>query len=83
VAHIGQLEVYIFDLYSIALSKLARGFEADLDDVLFMLREKLIDLAELEKWFNVVLPQAVQAEIAPQEFHAYFDEVRRRWEQAA
>lgn len=35
VGRYGQLEAYIFDLYSIALSKIARGFEADLVEVVF------------------------------------------------
>ncbi len=39
----GQLDVYVFDPYSIALSKVARGFETDLEDVVFLLRRKLIN----------------------------------------
>jgi hypothetical protein len=42
-----------------------------------------LEAVPLEKWFNAVLPQVARTEIAPQEFRAYFDEVRRRWEQAA
>ncbi len=78
VGRFGQLEVYIFDLYSIALSKVARGFEADLEDVVFMLRERLIEFGELERFFEHILPQAPRADIIPQEFRAYFEEVRRR-----
>jgi len=78
VGRFGQLEVYIFDPYSIALSKIARGFEADLEDVVFMLREHLIEFDELERLFEQVLPEAPQADIAPQEFRAYFEELRRQ-----
>lgn len=78
VGRFGQLEVYIFDPYSIALSKIARGFEADLEDVVFMLNENLIEFAELERLFEQVLPQAPEADIVPQEFQAYLAEVRRR-----
>ncbi len=78
VGQFGQLEVYIFDPYSIALSKIARGFEADLEDVIFMLHEGLIEFSELERLFEQVLPQARRADIIPQEFQAYLDEVRRR-----
>jgi hypothetical protein len=49
VGRFGRLEVYIFDPYSIALSKIARGFEADLEDVLFMLRKRLIEFGRLER----------------------------------
>ena len=78
VGQFGQLEVYVFDPYSIALSKIARGFETDLEDVVFMWRERLVEFAELERHFRAVLPRAVQADIIPQEFRDYFDEVRRR-----
>ena len=80
VGQFGQLEVYIFDLYSIALSKIARGFEADLEDVVFMLRQHLIDFDELERFFQAILPHASGADIVPREFRAYFEEVRHRIE---
>jgi hypothetical protein len=48
--HIGQfgnLEVYVADPYSIALSKLDRGFDTDLDDVVFLVEHGFVDLHEL------------------------------------
>ncbi len=80
VGRFGQLEVYIFDPYTIALSKIARGFEADLEDVLFMLGENLVEFAELERLFEQVLPGSAEADIIPQEFQDYFEELRRRFE---
>lgn len=77
VGQYGQLEVYIYDLYSIALSKTARGFEADLEDVIFLLREELIEFDQFERHFNAVLPDAPQADIIPGEFQDYFEEIRR------
>jgi hypothetical protein len=74
----GDLEVYIFDLYSIALSKIGRGFETDLDDVIFMLRKKLITLNELERLFNLTLPNTTRSAIDPKEFQMYFAEIKRR-----
>ena len=79
IGRYGQLDVYVFDLYSIALSKIARGFESDLEDVEFLLRQGLIEWAELERHFEAVLPSAIQADIIPSEFRAYFEEIRRRW----
>jgi hypothetical protein len=79
VGRFGNLDVYIFDLYSIALSKVARGFEADIEDVLFMLEEKLIAFDELEHLYQIILPQAARSDINPREFQAYFSEVRKRW----
>lgn len=79
IGRYGQLDVYVFDLYSIALSKIARGFESDLEDVEFLLRQGLIEWAELERDFEAVLPSAIQTDIIPTEFRAYFEEIRRRW----
>ena len=83
VGRYGQLDVYIFDLYSIALSKIARGFEADLEDVLFLLREGMIEFRELEHHFDIILPEAPSADIIPSEFREYLEEVRCRCEQGA
>jgi len=73
-----QLDVYIFDPYTIALSKIARGFEADIEDVVFLLCTGVIEFAELERLFGAILPKAPQADIDRKEFRAYFEEVRRR-----
>ena len=78
VGQFGELQVFIFDPYSIALSKIARGFEADLEDVVFMWREGVIAFDELERQFEAVLPRAAEADIIPQEFREYLTEVRRR-----
>ena len=75
----GQLDVYIFDPYSIALSKIARALETDLDDVMFMLEQNLIVFSELERYFEAVLPKAAKFDIDPREFRQYFEEVRRRY----
>jgi hypothetical protein len=72
VGRFGGIEACIFDLYTIALSKIARGFEADLEDVVFMLRQDLVAFDELERLFKEVLPQAPQADIIPSEFKDYF-----------
>lgn len=78
IGRFGQLNVYIFDLYSIALSKIARGFETDLEDVEFLLGHGLIEFAELERHFQTILPRAAKADIDPKEFRGYFEEIRRR-----
>ena len=80
IGHFGHLDVYIFDLYSIALSKIARGFESDLEDVQFLLSQNLITWDELETHFTNVLPRARKADIDPKEFQAYFDELKRRFQ---
>ncbi len=78
VGKFGHLDIYIFDLYSIALSKIARGFEADLEDVMFMLHERLIGFSALEQHAQAILPNLAQADIDPNDFRAYLEEIRHR-----
>ncbi|MCI0520527.1 MAG: DUF6036 family nucleotidyltransferase [Chloroflexi bacterium] len=78
IGRYGLLEVYLFDLYSIALSKIARGFESDLDDVEYLLRQEQIAWDELESHFNTILPRAASADIDPREFQQYFETLRKR-----
>jgi len=81
VGRYGSLDVYIYDLYSIALSKIARGFEADLEDVLFLLHKRLIEFAELEHHFDAIFPEVAKVDIIPGEFRDYFEEMRQRYEE--
>lgn len=78
IGRFGAITVYIFDPYTIALSKIARGFESDLEDVLFMIQTGVIQYAELEDHFHEVLPRAAQFDIDPRDFRAYFAEIRRQ-----
>lgn len=81
IGRFGLLAVYLFDPYSIALSKIARGFESDLEDVLFLLRIGAIELETLEQHFRAILPRVAKADIDPNEFQAYFLEIRQRYSQ--
>ncbi len=80
IGHYGNLDVYIYDLYTIALSKIARGFDTDLEDVVFLVRQGLITLTELKKNFQAVLPRAASADISPKEFQQYFQDLLIRLE---
>jgi hypothetical protein len=53
----GDLEVFDFDLYSQALSKLERGFELDLRDVRDMVRAKRVEPAKLARLLEEIEPQ--------------------------
>jgi hypothetical protein len=79
--HFGNMDVYIYDLYSIALSKIARGFESDIEDVIYLLKHNYISIEELEKYFNIILPNASKSDINRKEFVQYFNEVKNIWNQ--
>lgn len=53
----GNVEVYDFDLYSQALSKLERGFDLDLDDVRSMLEGGLVDPGRLRELHAAIQPE--------------------------
>lgn len=53
----GQLDIFHYDFYSIALSKIQRGNSKDFDDVSSMLTNSIIDLVQLAAYFEEILPQ--------------------------
>lgn len=73
----GVLKVYVFDPYSIALSKIERGFDTDLADVLFLLRSGVIHWDSLQTQAQTVLSKAAPYLIDPHSFHAHLEKVRQ------
>lgn len=74
----GNMEVFVADPYSIALSKLDRGFDTDIDDILFLIRNKHVEIKELEHMAQTVLTRAREFDINPDDFMAHFEIVRER-----
>jgi hypothetical protein len=74
----GNMEVYVTDPYSIAISKLDRGFDTDFDDILFLVQNNHVELKELERMAQVVLTRAREFDIDPADFLAHLDIVRER-----
>jgi hypothetical protein len=81
IGRFGTLDVFHFDLYSTALSKIARGSEQDFADVLALLRRGRIDWPELERFFNEILPQVGLRSLRqdPQDFMLKFGALRGLW----
>lgn len=77
IGQFGNLAVYLFDPYSIALSKLSRGFETDLQDVVFLVKQHIIELNTLEAFVQAALPQAWDFDVNPSELKQYFSQVKR------
>ena len=57
IGRYGRLDVFHFDLYSTALSKIERGTESDFDDVLTLLQSGRHDMAGLCGCFNEIMPR--------------------------
>jgi len=50
IGHFGNLEVYVADPYSIALSKLDRGFDTDFDDIVFLVQNGFVEQYNFTGW---------------------------------
>jgi len=57
IGRFGQLDVFHFDLYSTALSKIERGRSQDLADVILLLQAQRINWERLEDFFQEILPR--------------------------
>lgn len=53
----GNVEIYHFDFYSQALSKIERGFSQDLDDVAQMLNSGLVEPSRLREIYDTIEPE--------------------------
>jgi hypothetical protein len=65
IGQFGNLEIYVADPYSIALSKLDRGFDTDFEDIIFLIQQNHISLNELERITRDALPYARKYDFHP------------------
>jgi len=78
IGQFGNLEVYVTDPYSIALSKLDRGFDTDLDDIVFLVQDGFVRMDELERITQASLSKAKDLDINPNDLLAHLEIVRQR-----
>jgi hypothetical protein len=85
VGRFGQVDVFHFDLYSTALSKIERGREGDFQDVLSMLRSGQIDVRELRQAFDNIMPRVERESLKrnPDRFRRNFGVIERMYAQTA
>jgi hypothetical protein len=62
----------------IAMSKIDRGFDTDIDDIVFLVRRHLVDLDQLAENLEVALTQAVAYDLDPRQARLHLELVRRR-----
>lgn len=80
VGRYGSIDVFYFDFYSIALSKIERGSTKDINDVKLLIQHSSITLQELDNAYNEVLPRVGKRpynRIDPQKFVAHYTSVRQ------
>ncbi len=75
----GSLEVFHFDFYSTALSKIARGTEEDLRDVAALVRASRIEMNRLEDCYREIRPRLAVESLKqdPEEFDLKFEALRQ------
>ncbi len=81
IGRYGQLEVFHFDLYSTALSKIERGTEGDFDDVLSLLRSGRIELAAMTGYFEEIMVRYAVESLRqdPVEYRRKFEILKEKW----
>jgi hypothetical protein len=77
IGKFGNLEVFVADPYSIALSKLDRGFDTDLGDIVFLVQSGRIDFARFEQMIQKALPHAGKYDFHP-DILEHLQELRNR-----
>jgi hypothetical protein len=82
IGQFGSITASIFDPYSIAFSKLARGFDTDIDDVVFLLRHGLLTLAQLESVVNHGMRDGQKFDIMPSELRNNWRALQQRLSRA-
>ena len=78
IGQYGQLEVFVADPYSIALSKLDRGFDTDFDDIVFLIEHKFVDIELLERMTRDALSHAREFDMDQEDVLAHLSELRDR-----
>jgi hypothetical protein len=71
----GEIEVFILNPYIIAMTKLDRGFETDIEDIVFLLGKGIINLQILEQKMNSILHRAKEFDIDSKELHNHWQDL--------
>lgn len=77
IGQYGNLEIHVADPYSIALSKVDRGADTDLEDVVFLVENKFIEPTEFENIVRNSLANAGMFDLNP-EILDHLQELKKR-----
>ena len=76
----GYIDAFYFDFVSLALSKIARSAESDLNDVWLLVRQKLLTLHDLDDAYLEIQPRMGRKpydHVQPRQFAEQYARVRR------
>jgi hypothetical protein len=77
IGQYGNLEIFIADPYSIALSKVDRGADTDYDDLVFLVQHHHVDMDRFERIVQEALPHARQFDFHP-DIRKHLQELKNR-----
>lgn len=80
VGRYGKIDVFYFDFYSIALSKIERGNNRDIADVKLLIEQGIITLDTLDQSYQEVLAQLGKGRyprVTPQRFKGRYQAIRQ------
>lgn len=80
IGRYGTIDVFYFDFYSIALSKMERGNNRDIADVKLLVQQGIITLDELDRAYQEVLSQLGKGRyprLTPRRFAERYQAIRR------
>lgn len=76
VGRFDTIEVFVLDPYTIALSKIDRGFDTDIEDVIFLIRREFVQLEKLESLVRSAMERAGEFSLSPSEMRNHLQAVR-------
>lgn len=76
VGQFDAIEVFVLDPYTIALSKIDRGFDTDIEDVIFLIRREFVQLEKLESLVRIAIKRAGEFSLSPSEMRNHLQAVR-------
>ncbi len=81
VGRYGQIDVFHFDLYSTALSKIERGNQNDYADVLMLLEAGRIEMQKLSTYFDEIMQRYATESLKqdPDEYKQKFVALQQMW----
>lgn len=79
IGQFGRLTVSVLDPYAMGLSKLERGFDSDIDDILFLLKHNHITLPQLNQEIERAVEQAYEFNLDVPQIRAALTVVKERW----
>ncbi len=77
IAQFGNLNVYVADPYSIALSKVDRGLDNDYADIVFLIQHHFINLKDMENIVQNAVSKAGKFDLHP-DILAHLQELKKR-----